>query len=358
MTKETARPISRRQSLADKRLLAALRGQPLDRPPFWFMRQAGRYLEDYRRVRSQAGSFLDLCFTPELAAEVTLQPVRRFHPDAAILFADILLVPHALGQSLDYVEGEGPRLTPVRSAGDVARLEAGRLAERLAPVYETVRRLAASLPDDVALIGFAGAPWTVACYMVEGGGSPDFGAVKRWAFADPEGFGRLIELLVEASVVYLADQARAGAEVLQLFDTWAGVLPSSEFERWCVEPTRAIIEGLRAQGISQPVIGFPRGAGVGYQRYVADSGVEAVSCDSTLPLDWMQQALQQYAVVQGNLDPQLVVVGGQPMERAVQVILAALANGRFIFNLGHGILPETPPQHVDALAELLRGWRR
>lgn len=358
MAKRAAGQARGSKPLTEKRLLAALRGQVPDRPPFWFMRQAGRYLEDYRRVRAAAGSFLDLCYSPDLAAEVTLQPVRRFHPDAAILFADILLVPHALGQPLSYVEGEGPVLTPVRSPAAIQRLDRGRLDEHLAPIYETVRRVAGGLPGDVALIGFAGAPWTVACYMVEGGASAQHAIIKRWAFADPEGFGSLIDLLVEATVTYLAGQVRAGAEALQLFDTWAGVLPAAEFERWCVQPTRAVIEGLRAAGIDCPIIGFPRGAGIGYRRFAAAGGVDAVGCDATLPLDWIRETLQPHLPVQGNLDPHLLAIGGPAMHRAAQAILEALSQGPFVFNLGHGILPDTPVEHVDDLAKLLRGWRR
>ncbi|MDP6708907.1 MAG: uroporphyrinogen decarboxylase [Alphaproteobacteria bacterium] len=340
-----------------KRLLRVLAGLPVDRPPFWFMRQAGRYLGEYRRVRGEAGSFLELCYAPELAEEVTLQPIRRFHPDAAILFADILLVPEAMGQELAFREGEGPVLTPIRDVSALQALEPEGLHERLAPIYETVARLARSLPDDVALIGFAGAPWTVATYMVEGGGSPDQRLAKRWAFEDPAGFGRLIDLLVEATVAYLAAQVRAGAEVLQLFDTWSGSLPETAFARWCIEPTRRVVDGLRAAGIGVPIIGFPRGAGVGYRAFAERSGVDGVSFDSSLPLDWVQAELQPHVAVQGNLDPQVLVVGGEAMRREASRIMEQLAAGRFIFNLGHGIVPETPPEHVEALAEIVRGWR-
>jgi len=336
--------------------LAALCGAPVDRPPFWFMRQAGRYLPEYRALRAEAGSFLDLCYDPKRAAEVTLQPVRRFSPDAAILFADILLLPEAMGQALRYAEGEGPVLEPVRHVAALTGLRIEGVHARLAPVYETLARVADALPEEVALIGFAGAPWTVATYMVEGGGSVDHRHVKRWAFADPDGFGALIDLLVEGTAEYLAAQARAGAEVLQLFDTWAGVLPAAEFERWCVRPTRAIVERLRADGIQVPVVGFPRGAGVGYRRYAEATGVDAVGCDASLPLEWIAEVLQPVVAVQGNLDPQLLVVGGAPMAAAAEAIREHLAPGRFVFNLGHGIVPETPPEHVAALAERIRGW--
>jgi uroporphyrinogen decarboxylase len=347
-----------RGEATEKRLLAALAGRAGERPPFWFMRQAGRYLEEYRQVRAAAGSFLELCYDPARATEVTLQPVRRFGVDAAILFADILLLPEAMGQPLSYVEGEGPRLEPIRDAAGLTQLRPERIQARLAPVYETVRRVAAALPAETALIGFAGAPWTVATYMVEGGGSADHRHAKRWAFADPEGFGRLIDLLVAGTVEYLAAQARAGAEALQLFDTWAGALPAAAFERWCLAPTRAIVERLRAEGVTVPIIGFPRGAGIGYRRYALETGVQAVSCDAGLPLNWIRDELQRHVAVQGNLDPQYLVLGGRAMEEAAACILDALGHGAFVFNLGHGIVPETSPAHVAALAEQIGRWRR
>ncbi len=340
-----------------KRLLDVFAGNEVERPPFWFMRQAGRYLEEYRRVKSRADSFLELCYSPDLAVEVTLQPIRRFHPDAAILFADILLIPEALGQPLAYKEGEGPKLTPIRDSSAVAGLRLEGLQERLAPVYETVARLRQALPSDVALIGFAGAPWTVATYMVEGGGSPDHKYTKRWALGDPEGFGRLIDLLVEATVAYLAAQVRAGAEVLQLFETWAGALPNQAFEAWSVAPMRQIVTKLRQLDIQVPIIGFPRAAGAGYLSYVQNTGIDGVSFDSSLPLDWVRAELQPRVVVQGNLDPQQLVVGGPTMLAEATRILSTLAPGRHVFNLGHGIVPETPPGHVEALADLIRAWR-
>jgi uroporphyrinogen decarboxylase len=345
-----------RQCDGAKRLLATLAGEATDRPPFWFMRQAGRYLAEYRRLRAEAGSFLGLCHDPARAAEATLQPVRRFGPDAAILFADILLLPEALGQRLDYAEGEGPRLEPIRDEAGLRRLDLARIHGRLAPVYETVALVRSALPAEVALIGFAGAPWTVATYMVEGGGSAEHRHIKRWAYGDPEGFARLIDLLVQGTIEYLAAQVRAGAEVLQLFDTWAGLLPAAEFERCCVAPTRAIVDGLRQRDIAVPVIGFPRGAGVGYRRYAETSGVDAVSCDQSLPPAWIAKTLQPTLTVQGNLDPQYLVLGGAPMAAAAETIFAALGRKRFVFNLGHGIVPDTPPEHVDALAAQIRGW--
>ena len=342
----------------EKLLLAALAGQKLPRPPIWLMRQAGRYLPEYRAVRSQAGSFLDLCYRPDLAAEVTFQPIRRFGFDAAILFADILLISDALGQKLDYREGEGPVLEPVRDLAGLKRLGRGDLHGHLAPVYETVARLREGLPASCTLIGFAGAPWTVATYMVEGGGSKDHARTKHWAFADPAGFQQLIDLLVEATIGYLLRQVEAGADALQLFDTWSGALPAAEFDRWCAVPMAAIVRGVRAKYPAVPIIAFPRGAGVRYDGFAAATGVDGVSLDSGIPLAWARDVLQKQTLVQGNLDPQLLVVGGRPMLDAADAILEAFANGPHIFNLGHGIVPETPPDHVAALVNHVQSWRK
>jgi len=339
---------------SEKPFLRTLAGEALARPPVWLMRQAGRYLPEYRAVRAQAGSFLDLCYNPELAAEVTLQPIRRYGLDAAILFSDILVVPHALGQALDYVEGEGPKLAPVTDAAGIGRLSADRLHDVLGPVYETVGRVAGLLPPEVALIGFAGAPWTVATYMVEGGGSKEYAAVKGLAFGAPETFGRLIDLLVDATSAYLLRQIAAGAEAVQLFDSWAGVLPAVEFDRWVIAPTRRIVDAVRAGAPGVPIIGFPRGAGLLYERYLAGTGVDAVGLDGSVPLDWAARALQPKAAVQGNLDPVFLVTGGEPMIRAADAIVDALGQGPFVFNLGHGVQQRTPPEHVGALVEHLR----
>ncbi|MBT3535254.1 MAG: uroporphyrinogen decarboxylase [Rhodospirillaceae bacterium] len=339
----------------DKLLVRALKGETLDRPPFWFMRQAGRYLPEYRATRQQAGSFLDLCYNPDLATEVTLQPIRRFGMDAAILFADILLIPDGMGQALDYREGEGPILEPVRTVADLSSLSLDGLHERVAPVYETVSRLAAELPNNVTLIGFAGAPWTVATYMVEGRGSRDHGIVKQWAYGDPEGFGQLIDLLVTATVEYLSKQVEAGAEVIQLFDTWAGALSETAFQRWCVEPVQRIVRDLHQKHPGLPIIGFPRGVGAGYGSFAQLAGVNGVSLDWTVPLQWARDEVQSQVTVQGNLDPRLAVVGGKAMEVEAHRILETLGQGPFVFNLGHGFVPETPPEHVGRLAEILRG---
>jgi uroporphyrinogen decarboxylase len=338
-----------------KPLVRALRGERLDVPPIWLMRQAGRYLPEYLALRARAPDFLTFCLTPELAAEVTLQPIRRFGFDAAIVFSDILVVPHALGQRVAFREGEGPVLEPVRDERDVRKLEAARVAERTAPVRETLRQVRAALPSDVALIGFAGAPWTVASYMVEGGTSRDFARTKRWAFADPTGFAGLIDCLVSATTSYLLGQIEAGAEAVQLFDSWAGVLPESEFRRWVIEPTARIVTALKARHPTVPIIGFPRGAGVLYEVYAGDTGVDAVSLDSTVPLTWAREHLQARHALQGNLDPVLLLAGGPAMAAAARAIVAALRGGPFVFNLGHGILPETPPETVARLVEVVRG---
>jgi uroporphyrinogen decarboxylase len=337
-----------------KPLLRALGGETLAVPPVWLMRQAGRYLPEYRALRGQARNFLTFCLTPELAAEATLQPIRRFGFDAAILFADILVVPHGLGQTVAFREGEGPALEPVTDAAGIERLTPSTVALRTAPVMETVRRVRTELPASVALIGFAGSPWTVATYMVEGGTSRDFTRTKRWAFADPEPFAVLIGKIVEGTIVYLSAQIDAGAEVIQLFDSWAGVLPDPAFERWVIAPTRAIVRALKQSHPEVPIIGFPRGAGLRYQSYARETGVDAVSLDSTVPLAWTRQHLQAMLPVQGNLDPVLLLTGGNAMLSAAREIRDALALGPFVFNLGHGILPETPPEHVSALLSVIR----
>ncbi len=339
---------------AGKPLLRALAGETMALPPVWLMRQAGRYLPEYRELRRRVPAFLDFCFRPDLACEATLQPVRRFGMDAAILFSDILVVAQALGQSVAFREGEGPVLEPIRSAAEARQLSLEALPERLAPVYETVSRVAAVLPAETALIGFAGAPWTVASYMVEGGSSRDFAAVKGWAFGDPDGFGELIDRLVEASIVYLRGQIAAGAEAVQLFDSWAGVLPEPAFQRWVIAPTQRIVRALRESHPRVPVIGFPRGAGLLYRAYFTGTGVTALGLDSTVPVSIARKTLQSLGPVQGNLDPLLLVTGGAAMAEGVSAIRRALGDGPFIFNLGHGIVPETPVEHVTELMALLR----
>jgi len=339
-----------------KLLLRALRGEVCARPPIWLMRQAGRYLPEYRAMREKAPSFLDFCYTPELAIEVTLQPIRRYGFDAAILFSDIMVVPHALGQKVWFEEGRGPRLDPVGGPGELGRLSMDSFDGNLAPVYETVRGIRSQLGAETALIGFAGAPWTVASYMVEGGGTREFAKVKTWAYGDPEGFQRLIDLLVDATTLYLESQIAAGVEVLQLFDSWAGALTAKGMRRWCLDPNAEIIRRVKANHPDIPIILFPRGAGVMYQEIASQSGADAVAVDSTVPTAWARDALQSQVAVQGNLDPILLVAGGEALRESATEILKTLAGGPFVFNLGSGIVPEADPEHVGALVDLVQGW--
>ncbi|MCC7428200.1 MAG: uroporphyrinogen decarboxylase [Alphaproteobacteria bacterium] len=342
-------------------MLAALAGWALWPPPAWLMRQAGRYLPEYRATRAKAGAFLSLCTAPELAAEVTLQPIRRYGFDAAILFSDILIVPWALGQKLWFAEGEGPRLDPIRDAAGFAALGradmAGSFGGVVAPILETVRRVRAGLAEAhpaTTLIGFAGSPWTVACYMVEGAGSREFLAVKGLAYRDPALFAALTERLVDATIAYLSAQVDAGAEVLQLFESWAGILSEPQFRRWVIEPTRAIVAALKARHPGVPVIGFPRGAGWLIEAYARETGIDAIGLDTTVPPGWAAGRLPAHLALQGNLDPVALLTGGKALTRETQVILGAMRGRPFIFNLGHGIHKDTPPEHVAALLRLVR----
>ena len=329
-----------------KPVLRALRGETLAPPPFWLMRQAGRYLPEYRALREKAGSFLGLCYQPALAAEATLQPIRRFGMDAAILFSDILLVPQALGQNLAFAAGEGPTLTPVRTREAALALRPDGATGRLAPVYQAMARVAAALPADKTLIGFAGAPWTVATYMVEGGSSRSFSHIKEWALGDEKGFAVLLDRLIVATSAHLSAQIEAGAEVVQLFDTWAGIVPSEAFERLVIAPTRRIVETLRNAHPDVPVIGFPRGIGALHARYFDETRVDALSLDATVTLP-AATALQARGPVQGNLDPQLLVTGGEAMEAAGAAVPHAVGGGPFFFNLGPRRFPGTPGEHVS-----------
>lgn len=336
------------------KLLQVLSGASLSPPPVWLMRQAGRYLPEYRATRASVGGFLDLCRSPDKATEVTLQPIRRFGFDAAILFSDILVVPDSLGQKVRFMEGEGPKLTPLANKDDLARLSMDGFQEEIAPVLQTVRQLRAALAPETALIGFAGSPWTVATYMVEGGSSKEFLAVKRMAFGDPGLFQALIDLLVEASFDYLIGQIDHGAQVLQLFDSWAGALPEGEFERWVVAPTAKLVARLRAARPGIKIIGFPKGAGVMAELYALETGVDGLSLDSSQRLSWAVERLSPKVALQGNLDPVLLLTGGPALERAIDHILDVTQGVPFIFNLGHGILPPTPPEHVVGLMTRLR----
>ena len=338
-----------------RKLLGVLGGVPASPPPIWLMRQAGRYLPEYRAVRAQVGGFLELCYAPELACEVTLQPIRRFAFDAAILFADILVVPDALGQGVSFVEGEGPRLEPIRSAPELARLHLGATRPKFARVCETVTKVREALPDETALLGFCGAPWTVATYMVGGEGSADQREARLWAYRDPQGFARLIEILVEASIEYLSMQAEAGADALQIFDTWAGSLASDQFDNWVIEPTLRILQALRARHPNVPVIGFPRGAGDKAAKYAKLTGVQAIGCETAMDISRMSDLARASKVaVQGNLDPIALLAGGAALERSTTALVNGLSGLPHVFNLGHGILPETPPEHVARLVQLVR----
>jgi uroporphyrinogen decarboxylase len=354
-TSKTASQTSAKTVSRVPALVATLAGKAPTPPPVWLMRQAGRYLPEYRAVREKAGGFLDLCYTPALAAEVTLQPIRRFGFDAAILFSDILVVPDALGQRVTFAEGEGPRLDPIRAAADLSRLDPKRTADTFARVYETVARVRGELAPETALIGFCGAPWTVATYMVAGEGSADQADARLWAYRDPAGFAQLIDTLVETSIVYLDGQVAAGADALQIFDTWAGALPEPEFERWVVAPTARIVTELKRRHPHVPIIGFPRGAGAKAERYLEATGVNGLGCDTSVPLAAMRKLADRGVAVQGNLDPLLLVAGGAALEARVRDTLEAMRGAPFIFNLGHGIVPQTPPEHVGRLVALVRG---
>jgi len=338
-----------------KKFLNVLSGQREAVPPVWLMRQAGRYLPEYRALREQAGGFLDLCFNPELAAEVTLQPVRRFGFDAAILFSDILVVPLALGRKVEFLAGEGPKLEPLTDVAGLKTLRPAIDPSVVGQVYETVRRVKSALDDKTTLIGFCGAPWTVATYVVAGEGTPDQAPARMFAYRDPDTFAALIDRLADASIDYLTGQLNAGAECLQLFDTWAGVLSQAEFDRWCVAPTKKIVDGVRARVPGAKIIGFPRGVGSKLWRYVKDTGIDAVGLDWMQGLTYAREHIQTIKPVQGNLDPLALLAGGGALDRETDAVMQALAGGPFIFNLGHGILPQTPIAHVERMLKRVRG---
>src|SRR5580692_7546266 len=319
-----------------KPFLDVLSGRKQAVPPIWMMRQAGRYLPEYRELRAKAGGFLDLCFTPEHAAEVTLQPIRRFHFDAAIIFSDILVIPHALGRAVRFEAGEGPRLDPL---------------------FEALQRVRSDLDPAVTLIGFCGAPWTVATYMVAGQGTPDQAPARLLAYREPEAFSKIIDILVENSIEYLLGQLKAGADCVQIFDTWAGILPPREFLRWSIAPTARIVEGVRAKKPDAKIIGFPRGAGALLPAYVGATKVNAVSIDWAAEPALIRERVQNRVAVQGNLDPLVLIAGGAALDRAVDDVLANYAKGRLIFNLGHGILPETPIAHVEQMIKRVRAYK-
>ena len=343
-----------RNKAVTKPLLTALAGQPCTVPPIWLMRQAGRYLPEYRTIRQNAGSFLELCFHPKLAAEVTLQPIRRFGFDAAILFSDILVVPHALGQPVSFETGEGPRLKALAEPSELRRLRTELDHGVLLPVYETIDRVKGELPLQVAFLGFCGAPWTVATYMIAGRGTPDQRPARLFAYQHPEAFAGLINLLVEASTSYLIRQFEAGVDAVQIFDSWAGVLPAGEFRKWCIEPVARIVVAIRKQIPEAKIIGFPRGGGTELGAFLSSVPVDAIGLDWSVELGFARDQIQKQRPVQGNLDPLALLVGGPVLDRATDAILDTLGRGPFIFNLGHGVLPETPVENVERLIARVR----
>ncbi|MFT4119104.1 uroporphyrinogen decarboxylase [Bradyrhizobium sp.] len=338
-------------------VLGVLSGERPAVPPIWMMRQAGRYLPEYREVRAKAGGFLNLCFTPELAAEVTLQPIRRFGFDAAILFSDILVVPHALGRTVRFEAGEGPRLDPLDRVEDIADLPREADASVFAPIYETLRLVRRELKPSVTLLGFCGAPWTVATYMIAGKGTSDQAPARLLAYREPKAFATLVDVLVEACIDYLSAQLEAGADAVQIFDTWAGVLPPHEFARWSIEPTQRIVAGVRARSPGAKIIGFPRGAGALLPDYIERTGVDAVGMDWTAEPRLIRERVQSRVAVQGNLDPMALIAGGDALDRAVDEVLTNYGRGRLIFNLGHGIQPEMPIAHVERMLQRVRDHR-
>ncbi|WP_426440809.1 uroporphyrinogen decarboxylase [Bradyrhizobium genosp. P] len=345
------------QDSATKPFIDVLSGRRQSVPPLWMMRQAGRYLPEYRELRARAGSFLDLCFTPDYAAEVTLQPIRRFNFDAAIIFSDILVIPYALGRSVRFEAGEGPRLDPLATPEQIATLATRADFGKLEPVYEALRRVRRELAPHIALIGFCGAPWTVATYMVAGQGTPDQAPARMLAYRHPDAFAKIIDVLVESSIEYLVGQLEAGADCLQIFDTWAGVLPPREFARWSIEPAKRIVAGVRKQAPDARIIGFPRGASGMLPAYVEQTGVDAVSIDWAAEPSMIRERVQSRVAVQGNLDPLALIAGGAALDRAVDDVLENFGKGRLIFNLGHGIQPDTPIAHVEQMVRRVRAYK-
>ncbi|HEX8257103.1 MAG TPA: uroporphyrinogen decarboxylase, partial [Allosphingosinicella sp.] len=335
-----------------KPLLAVLKGGKADRRPVWLMRQAGRYLPEYRELRAEKGGFLALVYDSDAAAEITLQPIRRFGFDGAILFSDILIVPHALGQDLKFEAGEGPRLSPPLVDAALRALEA--VPARLNPIFRTVDKVKAALPAEVTFLGFAGSPWTVATYMIAGQGSKEQAEARRYAYRDPQAFAAIIDAIAEMTVDYLAGQIEAGVEAVQLFDSWSGSLAPAQFEQWVIAPTARIVAGLKQRHPHVPIIGFPKGAGGKLAAYARETGVDAIGLDETVDPEWAAAALPKQLPVQGNLDPLALIAGGEALEKAVQRIISAFEDRPHVFNLGHGILPDTPIAHVEQLLRLVR----
>jgi uroporphyrinogen decarboxylase len=337
-------------------LLSVLNGKTVDPPPLWLMRQAGRYLPEYRELRARAGSFWTMCMTPELAAEVTLQPIRRFGFDAAILFSDILVVPFAMGREVRFDDG-GPTLEPLQAA-ETLESDEGLWAQRLAPVYAAIAEVKARLDSGTALLGFAGAPWTLATYLAEGRGSTDQRAAKLWGYRKPEEFGGLLARIADCVAFHLIRQLDAGADAVQIFDSWANGLPTRAYEKWVIAPTKRVVEKVRESHPRARIIGFPRASTLdGYKRYADETGVDALSLDTAVPMRWAAEQLPENVAIQGNLDPIALLAGGAALYEAVRDILSAVRDRPFIFNLGHGVLPETPPEHVTELVRLVRSGR-
>ena len=336
-------------------LLNVLNGETVSPRPIWMMRQAGRYLPEYRELRAKAGSFLDLCFNPEWAAEVTLQPIRRFGFDAAILFSDILVIPYARGQDVTFSAGEGPQLPPLQDAQAIAALCSEVDQNKLAPIYETIRRVKVQLPPHVTFLGFCGAPWTVATYMIAGHGTPDQAPARLFAYREPKAFSLLIEKLVESSIAYLVAQLQAGVDAVQLFDTWAGVLPPEEFQKWCIEPAEKIVDGVRKIVPDAKIIGFPRGVSDLLPAYAERVKVNAISVDWTANRKQLAAMIDQSIALQGNLDPLALLAGGDALDRAIDAIMNDFSGRPFIFNLGHVTLPPTPISHVERMIARVRG---
>ncbi len=342
--------------MTDKKLIKTLHGQTNKAPPIWFMRQAGRYLPEYRATRQKAGGFLDLCYNSDLATEVTLQPLRRFELDAAILFADILLVPNALGMKVWFEEGEGPRLNGISNGFDLGELKPiTDIHETLSPIYQTVKNLSSELPNDIALIGFAGAPWTVATYMIAGKGSKDFSEAKSFMYQEPQKFQKLINIITEATIEYLSEQINAGAEVIKIFDSWAGVLSEQCMKKYVYNPIEQIVTRLKQKHLEIPIIVFPRGVGPSYKVFANNKLFSGLAIDTSIAPSWAKKELQSKIAIQGNLDPELLVGEGLLLQKEVTDLLRQLNDGPYIFNLGHGITPRASPDNVQRIIEIIRG---
>ena len=345
------------ENLSGRKIMDVLNGKKFEKPPVWLMRQAGRYLPEYREIRKQAGSFLEVCYNPELAIEVSIQPIRRFGFDASILFSDILVVPDALGREVRFVEGEGPRLEAI-DAVEIAKLveayDRDAALAHLKPVLETVSGLRGELPKQTTLLGFCGAPWTVATYMIAGRGTPDQAPARLFSYSNPDAFARLLELLSDISADYLISQLKAGADAVQIFDSWAGVLGEKDFERWCIAPVKRLVDRVRKELPDAKIIGFPKGAGEFYSTYRQKTGVNALGLDWTVSNN-LGRSLQKDGAVQGNLDPMKIIAGGKALDSGIDDILEAFGNGPHIFNLGHGITPQAPISHVEQLVKRIRG---